>query len=259
MTSVSGSGERILAILGLFSEAQPQWTPDEMMAALGYSRPTLYRYLKTLKDSGFLASHPQAGYMLGPRVIELDYLMKRADPMVEAGLPELDTLAGRFPGTAFLVRWYGGKLLCVASVVSVDTPASSYPRGRPMPIGRGAASRAIAAHLPSRDRRALVEAYLPEFAVTGVGDTAEDVLKVLAEVRRTGTATARGEVTPGVVAVAAPVFGDEAAPQGAICLTRDENDVGPEALAEMETAVRQVSQRLSARLGTGQQAAGKVA
>lgn len=64
MRSVSGSGERLLAILGLFSEETSEWTPEDMMQELGFSRPTLYRYLKTLKDAGYLVSLPQAGYTL---------------------------------------------------------------------------------------------------------------------------------------------------------------------------------------------------
>lgn len=259
MSSVSGSGERILAILDLFSEERPHWTPDEMMATLGYSRPTLYRYLKTLKDTGYLTSLQQARYTLGPRVTELDYLMTRADPMIDFGAPELEALAARFPGSAFLVRWYGHKLLCVASSVSVDTPKSSYPRGRPMPIGRGAISRAIAAYLPARERRKLIEDYLGEFSVAGVGNTVDAVLAALRDVRRDGTATARGEVTPGVVAVAAPVLSAEATPQGAICMTSDEADVTPQALDTIKQTVLGVSRRLSVRLGANDRSEGAVA
>lgn len=251
MTSVSGSGERILAILDLFSEDRPEWTPDEMMARLGYSRPTLYRYLKTLKDSGYIASLPDASYSLGPRVTELDFLMTRADPMIRAGKPELEDLAARFPGSAFLVRWYGSKLLCVASVVSSETPRSSYPRGRPMPLGRGAISRAIVAFLPARERRRLVREYLAEFAGAGVGTTVDDVLNVLRDVRRQGVATAWGEVTPGVVAVAGPILASEQNPHGAVCLTSDVADVSPARLDEIRSAVRAVSRSVSAAMGGG--------
>lgn len=249
MSSVSGSGERILAILDLFSEARPEWTPEEMMIELGYSRPTLYRYLKTLKDSGYLASLPQAGFALGPRVTELDFLMTRADPMIRAGQPELEALAARFPGSAFLVRWYGRKLLCVASVVSTDTSPSSYPRGRPMPLGRGAISRAIVAFLPARERRKLVEEYLEEFAGAGVGTTVSDVMEALRGVRRDGFATARGEVTPGVVAVAGPILVNEQNPHGALCVTSDAARVRGSRLEEIRTAVRDTSQRISAAMG----------
>jgi len=113
MTSISGSGARILAILDLFTEARPDWTPEDIMTALGYSRPTLYRYLKTLKDAGYLATLPGGAFALGPKVTELDFLMRRADPMIRHGMAELEYLAARFPGTAFLSRWYGARLLCV--------------------------------------------------------------------------------------------------------------------------------------------------
>ena len=43
-------------MLDLFSESRPLWTLDELMQELGYTRPTLYRYLKSLKDCGLLMS-----------------------------------------------------------------------------------------------------------------------------------------------------------------------------------------------------------
>jgi DNA-binding IclR family transcriptional regulator len=255
MSSVSGSGERILAILDLFTEARPEWSPEEMMAVLGYSRPTFYRYLKTLKDSGFLTSRPAGGVALGPRVTELDYLMTRSDPMIRFGRPELEQIAQRFPGSAFLVRWYGRKLLCVDSVVSADRPRSSYPRGRPMPLGRGAISRAIVAWLPAPERRRLVEDYLPEFAGVGVGDSVDDVLGALRETRREGVACARGEVTPGVIGVAGPVLGPDRRPQGALCLSSAAGPATEARLDDIRAAMREAAQRLSAALGVERPAA----
>ena len=176
MTSVSGSGERLLGILGLFSEDRPEWTPEEMMQALGFSRPTLYRYLKTLKDAGYIVSLPQAGYTLGPRVTELDFLMRRSDPLIAASEAHLKALAERFVGSAFVIRFYGHRMLCVASEVSAPAPRSSYPRGRPMPLGKGAISRAIVAFLPPRERADLVSEYLDAFVTSGIGPTKEAVL-----------------------------------------------------------------------------------
>ncbi|MCG6903505.1 MAG: helix-turn-helix domain-containing protein [Rhodobacter sp.] len=242
MSSVSGSGERILAILDLFSEDQPEWTPEAMMARLGYSRPTLYRYLKTLKDAGFLVSLPQAGYTLGPRVTELDFLMQRSDPMITAGTPHLKQLAADFPGSAFLVRWYGRKLLCIASEVSVPEPRSSYPRGRPMPLARGAISRAILAFLPRRDQLALLR---------DQPDASDDIMARLREVRRTGVAVAWGEVTPGVVGVAAPILADRA-PIAALCLTSNEADATPPLLQDIRAAVRARAEAISLCLADSQ-------
>ena len=74
--------ERILALLDVFKEDHLEWTPDELMAELGYSRPTLYRYLKILKETGLVTSMPSGGFALGPRVVELDFLMRKSDTLV---------------------------------------------------------------------------------------------------------------------------------------------------------------------------------
>lgn len=248
MTSVSGSGERLLAILGLFSEDHPEWTPEEMMRALGFSRPTLYRYLKTLKDAGYLVSLPQAGYTLGPRVTELDFLMHRSDPLIAASGPHLRELAETFTGSAFVVRFYGQRMLCIASEVSAPEPRSSYPRGRPMPIGKGAVSRAIVAFLPPRERSSLVSDYLDAFVTSGIGPTKDAVLAELKRVRRDRVAVAHGEVTPGLVGVASPILSGDGTPAGALCLSTDETGLEQGTLDALQIAIRDHAERISEAL-----------
>lgn len=246
--SGSGSGVRILAILDLFTEERLEWRPEEMMERLGYARPTLYRYLRTLRDAGLLTALPNASFTLGPRVTELDFLMRRADPLLRAGSPQLRWLAGRHPGSALLVRWYGTKLLCVASEVSAPEPVSSYPRGRPMPLARGAISRAILAWLPRRTLEPLIAERLPEFAGQGVGASVEAVLATLRGVRRDGYAAARGEVTPGVVGIAAPVFSGGNAPVAAVCLTSEEALMPPERVPSVSRDIRRAAELIGAAL-----------
>src|SRR5690606_7828335 len=116
--SERNSLERMLGILAVFDEVHPEWTPEQLMRRLGYSRPTLYRYLKTLKEAGLVVSINQAAYTLGPKIVELDFLLRRADPLILQGQPFLEELAARHPGTAFLSRWYKDRVLCVTSVRS---------------------------------------------------------------------------------------------------------------------------------------------
>lgn len=246
--SGTGSAERILAILDLFTEDRLEWSTEALMQRLGYARPTLYRYLKTLRESGFLTSLPNAGYTLGPRVTELDYLMRRSDPLIALGMPKLAELTQSHPCSAFLVRWYGRKLLCVASMTSCDKAKSSYPRGRPMPLARGAISRAILAWLPRRQQVPLIEENLSEFAAVGQGATVEAVLAELRHVRRDGYAVARGEVTPGVIGVAAAVLDAGRQPIAALCTTSVEADVDALRLSKTTKLVSALAGDLSARL-----------
>ena len=96
--------DKVLAVLDLFSDSRPLRTPDELRLELGYTCPTLYRYLKSLKDCGLLMSTRGGRLTLGPRVVEMDYLSRRADPLVAACLPHLAQLIEAHPSTAVIVR-----------------------------------------------------------------------------------------------------------------------------------------------------------
>lgn len=240
----------MLGILALFDEARPQWGPDELAEKLGYSRPTLYRYLKTLKEAGLLATVNQAAYTLGPKVVEMDFLLRQSDPLVLEGQPLLAELADRHPGTAFLSRWYRDRLLCVTSVRTSEEAVSSYPRGRPMPLGRGSASHAILAFLPRRQLDKLIDSRIEDFKAIGYGATHDAVLARFREIRRQGAAVARGEVTPGVVGVAAPVFDSGTAPIASLCLTMAERYADEAGTARLAREVKETADRISQRLHT---------
>jgi DNA-binding IclR family transcriptional regulator len=241
----TNSFQRMLAILGLFTETRLEWTPEALMAQLGYSRPTLYRYLKTLRDHGFLVGRPNSGFTLGPRVVELDFLLRRSDPLVLDGRVHLQRLTAAYPCTAFIARWYGDKVLCVLSEQSATDLTSSYPRGRPMPIGRGATSRSIMAFLPRRQVMPMIAARLEDFRAVGFGVDTAEVLRGLAEIRRAGVAAARAEVTPGVVGVAAPVFDTGKVPVASLCLTISDKRVDDKVLVRLKHDVRSAAVALN--------------
>jgi len=110
-----------------------------------------------LKDVGLLTSVGNSVYSLGPRATEMDYLISCSDPLVRLGLTHLKALTDTYLCTALLVKWYGDKLLCVASDYSTPLPITSYPRGKPMPITPGAISRSILANLPRKQLLRRVE------------------------------------------------------------------------------------------------------
>jgi DNA-binding IclR family transcriptional regulator len=241
----TNSADRILAILDLFSEEQLVWTPDELMRRLAYSRPTLYRYIRTLKESGLLTSVAGGGLTLGPRVVELDFLMRKSDPLVFRAQPYLERLCSTYPCSALLVRWYGTKLLCVASECSTPDPLTSYPRGRPMPLARGAISRAIMAWLPRRELEPMIDARISEFREIGLGETTDQVIQAVRRIRREGVAVVHGEVTQGVVGVASAILADQGKPTAAICVTIASTLARAERLYAIKRDIRNFASELS--------------
>ena len=240
----ANSQDRVLAVLDLFSEQHPRWTPDELMRELGYSRPTLYRYLKSLKQSGLLMTTRGGQLTLGPRVVEMDYLSRHADPLVAAAAPQLARLTAAHPCTALIVRWYGDKMLCVASQSSAPNPVSSYPRGRPMPMGRGAIARSIMSFLPKPQLMPLIERYADDLRQVGVGGTPEEILAAFKRIRRAGVAVAFGEVTPGAVGIAAPVL-DAGYPVASLCVTIGGQQARGELIDHIGTEVREAARLIA--------------
>lgn len=240
--------ERVLALLDAFTEDRLEWTSDELMAALGYSRPTLYRYLKGLREAGFLTSMPSGGFMLGPRVVEMDYLMRKADTLAGYAQSYLEAFARTYPCVALLVRWYGNKLLVVASECVTPGLENDYPRGRPLPIARGANSRAIMAHLTRRKLVSTLEANRGEFEAVGLEATVEELTDELRQIRKRGYAIAYGEITRGMTGVAAPVFDGGSSPVAALSVTLAGDLSGSEEAMRIGAKLREAAAELSERL-----------
>ena len=173
-------------MLDLFEESpDPGWTFERIHSRLGYTRSTLYRYLKILSRRRVTDRRCRsAGYTLGPRIVELDHEICAHDPIIRASRPVMLELVQEIPGIALLCRSYRNKVLCVHQERSTTEIESTYERGRTMPLLRGAASRIILANMPARTIAALFERQPREFAAAGLGDALAKVQDNLKRIRK---------------------------------------------------------------------------
>jgi DNA-binding IclR family transcriptional regulator len=215
--------ERMIGLLDLFEEPAQCWTFDRIHARLGYSRSTLYRYLKVLTDAEILSSLPGLGFTLGPRIAELDWRMRARDPLIVASRPVMVELAADFPGIALLCRRYRDKVLCVHQEQTRVDFRSTYERGRALPLLRGAASRIILAYLPPARLARMVSQQPEEFAAAGLGASLEEVRTVLKQIRATGYDITSEQVTAGATGVAAPLFDAQRSILGSLSVTLQSN------------------------------------
>jgi len=197
---------RILAILDLFTEARPTWQSDDIMAALNYSRPTTYRYIKDLAETGFLQRVAAGRYALGVRIIELDYLVRNCDPVLIAAMPAMDELARDVGLDAVLTAMFRDRVVDIHRV-QVDTALGlAFGRGRARPLFHGAAPKMILSHLPRAQAMKLYTAHAPEVARLGLGSDWPAFRDRLSAWRKAGVYVSRGELEMGVGAIAAPIL-----------------------------------------------------
>jgi DNA-binding IclR family transcriptional regulator len=197
----------MIGLLDLFEGDANRWTVEQMHERLGYTRSTLYRYLKVLSDAELLSSLSDGGYVPGPRIVELDYEIRRRDLLILTSGPVMTELVSEIPGISLLCRRYREKVLCVHQVASGSVSIeSTYERGRPLPLFYGAASRIILAHLPTPHLKRLYESSAADFSAAELGQSFQDVRATLKQIRQRGWDITVGQVTPGITGIAAPIF-----------------------------------------------------
>ena len=207
-----GSLVRMLGVLDQFAPDQPVIRVDDLQARLGYTKSTAYRYVKALCDAGLLAQVSQGRYSLGPRIVELERLMRIADPLLQAGEAVLPALAAEVPNSMILLcSLYRDKVLCVHREGPEAIEAGGRrisilrARGLPLPLFQGAASLAILASLPAPRVRALFLHRHAEMTAAGLGADWAAVRQRLMGIRRDCQVTTVGRFNRHLAAVSVPV------------------------------------------------------
>lgn len=195
--------DRYNSVLSLFTEDRSSWTVAEMGAQLGTPSSTIYRIVREMVAAGFMESAAGSYYRLGPAFVEYDRTITMTDPLIRSGAGFLDRLVEDIPipSAAVLARLYGNKVMCVADARSQSFKRNtSYQRGHPMPIMRGATSQAILALIRGNRLNKVLDSVVP--------DTIEDrtaFVRKLKKIRRDGICSTQGEVDPGLIGFAVPV------------------------------------------------------
>lgn len=204
--------DRTISVLKLFTLDRPAWTVEHAAAALGVSASSAYRYVAVLTEAGLLTQAGGGAYVLGPAFIQYDRQIQLTDPLLHAARPVMEELLRPAPpaSTVLLCRLFGDTVLCIHQEAgrSAGDPVS-YERGRPMPLFRGATSKAILAWLPPRDLRRLFEAQPAEVAASGLGEDWTAFRTALARIRRAGHEVSHAELDAGRIGLAVPIL-DEA-------------------------------------------------
>jgi DNA-binding IclR family transcriptional regulator len=191
----------MLSALELFSTSSPSLTVDQIASRLGVPKSTGYRYVQELCKVGLLVRLDRS-ITLGPRIIELDRCIRECDPVMRAAVPPMRELAEQTGLEVFISKLYGH------SIITVHTEPTEYPqplrygRGRPIPVPRGASSKALVAFLPAARLRRLHQELQGE-DIPGWDAFYEEALQI----RRAGYCRTTGELNEGRTGVAAPILG----------------------------------------------------
>ena len=236
--------ERYHSVLSLFSEEKNRWTAVELSAALNIPSSTVYRTIRELARVRMLEQARDGNYRLGAAFVELDRMARLTDPLVRAGVPMLSEIIQQvgIPCVAVLARLHGDTVMCVADMHSHGSNVkTSYERGRPRPLTRGATSKVILAQLNTRQLNKLL-------AATGGRNSHQNLRAELARIRKTGYSVTRAEVDAGRVGLALPISVPQEAIVASISVVADDESFTPEVEEHLRTLLGKFASTLETQL-----------
>ncbi|MEU7748906.1 helix-turn-helix domain-containing protein [Nonomuraea sp. NPDC049158] len=211
--------DRGLRMLEILAEADRPLTIAALAAALEVHRSIAYRILRTLEDHRLVRRTVDGSCELDVGMATLARSV--SGDLQSAALPELAKVANEAGMTAFLVVPDGSDCVTLVSVEPRHSVAAVAQRpGTRHPLDRGAPGLALLAGSPARP-----------------GERPE-----VPEARRNGYSRSRGEVIPGLTAVAVPVLSGTRGTIAAVAVVFLSDDIDEPAIADrLQKAARTIA------------------
>ncbi len=242
--------ERALDILLAFSAQDSELTASEILKRVDLSRPTLYRLLYTLEQSGFVASsgEPQR-FRLGPSVARMAWAWSASLDVARVAQPVLRRVWETTNETVALFVPRGNMRMCLAEMQSPQPLSFRRGVGYSERAALGASGRALLAWTdPSIEQLAVL--------CEGLDMEPAQLKKELAQVRKQGYATSRNELIKGAVAVAVPFFDQSGRVAGSMGVFGPDVRMDKPRIEEIAQLLLQEAQQLSELLGHGRGGSG---
>ncbi len=244
---------KTLALLDFFGPDSLQVNAETVVERMGLSKATVYRYFKDLCDAGLLTRVGSGSYSLGPRIIELDWMMRQYDPILIAGRELMHELAEETRLAVFSSVFYDGHIINTYIVEPSERFAYAFGRGQPLPLFCGAQSKVLVAYQPGRKLQKLFQE-----KIAGNPDNPfhtlswKDFARTTKKIRKDGYCITNAELTEGLTGIAAPILQNDKDVVGSLCV------VGTDAkfdLLRRESVIERVvetARRIAANLGTAE-------
>lgn len=204
--------ERALDILKAFSVSDHELSAAQLLQRVTLSRPTLYRLLQTLEQSGFVVSvgEPKK-FRLGPAVGQLTHVWSSGLNISAVGQPILKRIWEATQETVALFVPQGPMRLCIAELPSPQALSFKRGVGYQDRIVLGASGQVILANANTSIEA--IERYAEGLPLDPIRFAQE-----LRLIRKRGYAVSKNALIEGAVAVAAPFFNSHGQVAGAIAV-----------------------------------------
>ena len=191
----------------------------------------------------------------GPCVIESEAILLQVAETVarlaesrlnlgEIAHPIVSGLVAEVQETALVMVRSGWKALCLEEVESPQTIRIRFNTGLALPLYAGAAAKILLAFMSQHEQDKVMQGRL--HAISHHGYLSKMKLRdELKKIRKERVAISCGEVHPGVVGIAVPIFSSDNQLLGGLAVAGIEERIPPERYAELTATLRVATKAIS--------------
>lgn len=208
-----------LGVLLCFDARRPEWRVTDLARETGLDKSHVVKILNEFVEARLILQDAVTRrYRVGPRALAVGAGYATAFPLARQAGAAMRSLSGRTGYTVTLNALDGDDVLHFMSVEGAQAMPGNWPVGTHIPWHATAAGKVHAAFLPAPNFERLFERpELPSFTPATIRDPRR-FRGQIEEIRRRGYAVTLGESTPGLGAMAMPVFGPTDRFLGAVSL-----------------------------------------
>ncbi len=175
----------------------------EIATEVGVPASSVYRYVKSLRRLSLVEEH-HGSYTPGWRLLEMSGQHLTHTKLAELGVSVLESIVEGTAETAVMTVRSGLNAICLRQVVSPHSLRYSFQINQLLPLHAGAGQRVLLAHAPEQVIAKVLGDRLARY--TDKTLSRADLAQQLGRIRQQGQAISHGELNPGAVAIARPVF-----------------------------------------------------
>jgi len=198
---------KAMAILDRLAE-EGETTPAHLSELIDEPRSTVYRLLASLQDLEYIEPGSRRGtYRLGLKLFRLGSTVVSRYDERQAALPVMERLHEATGESIFLCVRRGLQAVCIERIDGARVTLLELRLGGALPLHLGAAPRALLAFEPEDVWEQYLADAHPEPRAPNTPLTLEAIVEGLRATRDRGFAVSDQDVTLGVAAIGAPIFG----------------------------------------------------
>lgn len=245
-----GTVSKALSLLNLFSHSRREIGLSDMTRLSGLNKATVYRLLSELQSQGFVEQvGADRAYRIGASVLRLAALREASVPLVEVSRKVLADLSSATNETAHMSVLRGDRLSALNYVYS-RTHATNVTMENvdELAFHATASGLAVLAYSSPEFIRSTLDGPLASYTDRTVTDRGE-IENLLETVRQSGFAESVGGFEDEVHSYAAPVFGPDRHPIGAVAVATPSARMSSKTAGAIQERVLEASRIFTEKIG----------